>query len=185
MTKKFFITTPIYYVNDVPHIGHTCTTIAADILARYHKLLGEDVFFLTGTDEHGNKVAQEAAAAGLTPKEFCDKVSRSFKEIWPKLNIQYDYFIRTTDPRHEKIASAVVQKLYDKGYIYKGMYEGFYCLGCEKFLNEKDLMDGKCPLHPNKEPQHQKEENYFFKLSSFKDVLIKAISDPNDPNHYE
>jgi len=185
MNNKFFITTPIYYVNDVPHIGHTCTTIAADILARHHKLLGEDVFFLTGTDEHGAKVAEEAKKANLTPQEFCDKVSKTFSDIWPKLNIQYDYFIRTTNLQHEKIVQELIQKIYDNGDIYKAEYVGLYCVGCEKFITEDELVDGKCPLHPNKEIEKQKEENYFFKLSKYAPILVKAIEDENDKNHYQ
>jgi methionyl-tRNA synthetase len=183
--KKFFITTPIYYVNDKPHIGHTCTTLAADILARYHKLLGDDVFFLTGTDEHGAKVAEEAKKANLTPQEFCDKVSKTFSSIWPKLNIKYDYFIRTTNPQHEKIVQDLIQKIYDNGDIYKAEYEGLYCVGCEKFITEDELVNGKCPLHPNQEIEKQKEENYFFKLSKYAPILVKAIEDENNKNHYQ
>lgn len=171
---KFFLTTPIYYVNDVPHIGHAYTTVAADVLARYwrEKTGEENVFFLTGTDEHGAKVAQSAKEAGKTPKEFVDSVAPRFQEAWKLLNIEYDYFIRTTDPKHEKIVQEVLQKIYDKGHIYEGVYEGLYCEGCERFLTEDDLVNGKCPLHSNKEPVHQKEKNYFFKLSAFKDKLL-------------
>lgn len=185
MNNKFFVTTPIYYVNDVPHIGHTCTTVAADILARHHKLLGQEVFFLTGTDEHGAKVAEEAKKTGLTPQEFCDKVSKTFSDIWPKLNIQYDYFIRTTNPQHEKIVQELMQKIYDNGDIYKAQYEGLYCVGCEKFITEDELVKGKCPHHPNKKIEKQKEENYFFKLSKYAPILIKAIENENDKNHYQ
>lgn len=185
MNKKFYVTTPIYYVNDVPHIGHAYTTIAADVLARYHRLLDEDVFFLTGTDEHGAKVAEAAKEAGKKPKEFCDQVVSRFVEAWKSLNISNDYFIRTTDPRHEKIVQELLQKVYDNGYIYPDTYEGLYCVGCEKFLTETDLVDGKCPLHPNRKPVKQKEENYFFRLKSFQEKLIKAIEDKNDPNYYE
>ncbi|MDP3955073.1 MAG: methionine--tRNA ligase [bacterium] len=184
MNKKFYITTPIYYVNDKPHIGHACTTVAADIVARYHKLLGEEVFFLTGTDEHGAKVAEEAAKAGIDPQTFCDKVSQTFQDIWPKLGIQTDYFIRTTNPDHKKIVQEVIQKIYDKGDIYKAKYEGFYCVGCEKFIAETDVVDGRCPLHPTLEIQKQSEENYFFKLSKYVPDLIKAIENPDNQNHY-
>lgn len=184
MEKKFYVTTPIYYVNDVPHLGHTCTTVAADILARYHKLLGEDIFFLTGTDEHGGKVAQAAKDKNLSPQEFCDQVSQTFSSIWPKLNIDYSYFIRTTNPQHEKVVQELIQEIYDKGDVYKAKYEGLYCVGCEKFLTDNDLVEGKCPLHPNATPQHQSEENYFFKLSKYVPLLIKTIEDENDPNHY-
>ncbi|MBI2007420.1 MAG: methionine--tRNA ligase [Candidatus Blackburnbacteria bacterium] len=171
---KYFVTTPIYYVNDVPHIGHAYTTVAADALARYwrEKVGKENVFFLTGTDEHGAKVAQAAKEAGKTPKEFADSVVPRFQEAWKLLNIEYDYFIRTTDPKHERVVREILQKIYDKGYIYEGVYEGLYCEGCEKFLTKDELVDGKCPLHPNKEPVYQKEKNYFFRLSAFKDKLL-------------
>ena len=185
MENKFFITTPIYYVNDVPHIGHACTTVAADILARYHKLLGEEVFFLTGTDEHGAKVAEEAKKVNLTPQEFCDKVSKTFSDIWPKLNIQYDYFIRTTNPKHQAIVQELIQKIYDNGDIYKAEYEGLYCIGCEKFIAEDELVNKRCPHHPNGDIEKQKEENYFFKLSKYAPILIKAIEDKNNKNHYQ
>jgi methionyl-tRNA synthetase len=184
MANKFYVTTPIYYVNDVPHIGHTCTTVAADIASRYHKLLGEQVFFLTGTDEHGAKVAEAAAAEGLPPQEFTDKVSQTFANIWPKLNIQYDYFIRTTNPDHEKIVQEILQKIYEKGDIYKGKYTGLYCVGCEKFITETELVSGRCPLHPSKEVVAQEEENYFFRLSKYVPSLIEAIEDENHPLHY-
>lgn len=176
MNKKFYITTPIYYVNDVPHVGHAYTTIAADIIARYHRdLLEEDVFFLTGTDEHGNKVAEAAKKAGKNPKDFCDEVSSHFKEAWENLNIHNDYFFRTTNKRHELKVQQILQKIYDRGFIYRDTYEGLYCLGCEKFLTEKDLVDGCCPFHPKEKPIKQKEKNYFFKLSVFKDELVKII----------
>lgn len=185
MNKKFYVTTPIYYVNDVPHVGHAYTTIAADVVARYHRLLEEDVFFLTGTDEHGAKVASAAKEAGKKPKEFCNQVVARFIDAWKNLNISNDYFIRTTHPRHEKIVQELLQKVYDRGFIYKGIYEGLYCVGCEKFLIETDLVDGRCPLHPNQKPVKQKEKNYFFKLSDFRIKLIKAIEDKTDPNYYE
>jgi len=185
MTKKFYITTPIYYVNDVPHIGHAYTTIAADVLARYHRLSGEDVFFLTGTDEHGAKVAEAAKEASKKPKKFCDEVVSRFVDAWKKLNISNDYFIRTTDPRHEKIVQKLLQKVYNNGYIYEGTYEGLYCVGCEKFLTETDLVNSRCPLHPNQKPLKQKEKNYFFKLSTFRKKLIKVIENRKDSNHYE
>ncbi len=174
MGKKYYVTTPIYYVNDAPHIGSAYTTLAADILARYYRLkLGDkNVFFLTGTDEHGQKIAQSAKEKGLSPIEFADSVVPKFKEAWKLLNISYDYFIRTTDPRHEKIASDVLQKIYDTGYIYEGVYEGPYCIGCERFYKESELVDGRCPLHPNKEISHQKEKNYFLKL---KDLVSERV----------
>lgn len=184
MEDRYYITTPIYYVNDVPHIGHTCTTVAADIVARYHRLSGKKVFFLTGTDEHGAKVAEAAIQKNQTPQDFCNQVSQTFSNIWPKLNIQYDYFIRTTNPDHEKTVQDVLTEIYKKGDIYKAKYKGLYCVGCEKFVTETDLADGKCPDHPNKKIVEQEEENYFFKLSKYVPLLIKAIEDKNDKNHY-
>lgn len=175
--SRFCVTTPIYYVNDKPHLGHAYTTLCADVLARFYRLKYGDknVFFLTGTDEHGAKVQQSAEAAGLTPLEFVEKTSQSFKDAWSKLNIKYDYFIRTSDPQHEKVVQDLLKRIYDKGYIYAGEYEGLYCVGCEKFLQSDDLVDGVCPLHPNQKPVAQKEKNYFFKLSEFGDKLLKAL----------
>lgn len=184
MAQNFYVTTPIYYVNDVPHLGHTCTTVVTDIIARYHKLIGDEVFFLTGTDEHGAKVAEAAEKKGLSPQKFVDQISLNFKQIWPRLNIQYDYFIRTTNPDHERIAQKLIQKIYQNGDIYKGKYEGLYCVGCEKFITETDLVSGRCPFHPNQKIQKQSEENYFFKLSKYAPLLIKAIQDSHDKNHY-
>ena len=180
--KKYYITTPIYYVNDVPHIGHTCTTLVADFLARYHRLNNRQVFFLTGTDEHGLKVAQAAAKKNLSPQKFCDQVSTRFQKIWKKLNISHDYFVRTTDLKHKKIASQIIQKIYDKGDIYQDTYEGLYCIGCEKFLTETDLVNDRCPLHPPEKTIHQKEENWFFKLSKYVPQIIKLIE--NDKTNY-
>jgi len=182
VTSKYYITTPIYYVNDVPHIGHTCTTVAADILARYHRLNGENVFFLTGTDEHGAKVAQAAAKKDLTPEDFCNKISTRFQKTWENLNISNDFFIRTTDPRHVKVASQLLKKIYENGDIYKDVYQGLYCIGCEKFLTESDLEDGHCPLHPPEQTINQKEENWFFRLSKYAPKLIELIE--NDETNY-
>jgi len=175
--NKYYVTTPIYYVNDVPHIGHAYTTLAADVLTRYfqEKLGGGKVFFLTGTDEHGQKVAQAAKEKGVSPREYADYVAPRFEEAWKLLNIQYDYFIRTTDPKHEKVVSEFLQKIYDNGFIYKGTYKGLYCVGCEKFLTETELVNGKCPLHPNKEPVRQEEENYFLKLGELSKEVLKKI----------
>lgn len=179
MDRKFYVTTTIYYVNDVPHVGHAYTTLAADIVARYwqQKIGKECVFFLTGTDEHGQKIQQAAQEQGLDPKSFADSVAPRFQEAWQLLNIKYDYFIRTTDPRHEKVAQALLQKIYDRGYIYKGIYEGLYCVGCEKFLTESDIVNGKCPLHQNKTPIYQKEENYFLKLKELSKIVLQKIKD--------
>lgn len=173
--NKFFITTPIYYINDVPHIGHTCTTIAADIIARLHKQKNEKVFFLTGTDEHGQKIADVAKKENLNPKEYCDKIAVIFEEAWKKLNIDFDFFIRTTDPRHEKVVTDLLQKIYDKGDVYKAKYEGWYCIGCEKFLTETDLIDGHCPLHPAEKTVWKSEENWFFRLSKYIPQIIELI----------
>jgi len=181
-SKKFFITTPIYYINDVPHIGHTCTTVAADIIARLHKQFGEDVFSLTGTDEHGQKVAESAEQQNLTPKDYCDKISPRFENAWKDLNIDFDFFIRTTDPRHEKIVADLLQKIYDNGDAYKDKYEGWYCVGCEKFLTETELVDGHCPLHPPEKTVKKSEENWFFRLSKYVPKLIELIE--NDKTNY-
>jgi len=172
--EKFYITTPIYYSNEAPHIGSAYTTIAADILARYHRVLGKKVFFLTGTDEHGTKIAQAAEEAGKDPQQFCDEISEKFKHAWKILNISNDNFIRTTDPKHKEVVQKVLQQLFDKDLIKKGEYEGLYCVGCEKYLTEKDLVDGKCPDH-KKEPELLKEESYFFKLSNFQQTLLDKI----------
>ena len=177
--KKFYVTTTIYYVNDVPHAGHAYTTLAGDVVARYwRQKLGRDrVFFLTGTDEHGQKVQQSAQEQGLTPKAFADKVAPRFEEAWKSLGIDYDFFIRTTDPRHEKVVVDLLEKVYKKGFIYKGKYSGLYCVGCEKFLTETDLENGRCPLHPNKEPEYQEEENYFLKLKELSAIVLKKIEE--------
>ncbi|MFA6369084.1 MAG: methionine--tRNA ligase [Candidatus Shapirobacteria bacterium] len=180
--KKFFITTPIYYINDVPHIGHTCTTVAADVVARLHRTKGEEVFFLTGTDEHGQKVAETAQKEGLEIKEYCDKISPRFEEAWKSLDISYDFFIRTTDLRHEKVVAEVLQKIYDNGDVYKAKYEGLYCVGCEKFLTETELVDGHCGLHPAEKTVSKSEENWFFKLSKYVPEIIKLIE--NDESNY-
>jgi methionyl-tRNA synthetase len=172
--RKFYITTPIYYVNSEPHIGHAYTTIAADVLARYHRLRKEEVFFLTGTDEHGAKIAKIAQETNKTPLQLCDENSELFKKTWQSLNISYDNFIRTTDSSHVKSVQKTLQILYDKKFIYKGIYKGFYCLGCEQFKRERDLINGKCPDHQIK-PEIIKEENYLFKLSQFENVLRKKI----------
>jgi len=164
--KKFYITTPIYYVNDKPHIGHAYTTIAADVLTRFFKKQGKDVFFLTGTDEHGINIARAAEKAGKNPQEFCDKNSELFKRAWKNLNIKYDYFIRTTDEHHEKTVKDFLKKLKQKDAVYEKEYTGLYCSGCEKFLTEKELIDGKCPDH-KKEPEKISEKNWFFNLEKY------------------
>jgi len=168
--RKILITTPIYYVNDKPHIGHAYTTLAADVLTRFFRAQGKEVFFLTGTDEHGAKIAEVAEKAGKTPKEICDENSEDFKKAWQNLEIKYDYFIRTTDKRHEEAVKKFVEKLKEKNAIYEKEYEGLYCVGCEKFLTEKDLVDGLCPDHKRK-PEIVSEKNYFFKLD------LKAVKE--------
>ncbi len=177
---KYYLTTAIDYVNGAPHIGHAYEKILADIIARHYSLRTDNMFFLTGTDEHGIKIQKTAASQGITPKELCDKNAQKFKDAWAKLDIKYNKFIRTTDEEHEKIVQKIFQKLKDKGAIYKHEYEGWYCQGCECFLNPKDLTeDGLCPDHLKK-PDIVKEENYFFKLSAYKDAIIKHIKEHPD-----
>ncbi len=174
MAKKFYVTTPIYYANSEPHVGSAYTTIAADIFARWHKLLGEKVFFLTGTDEHGQKIQEIAEKAGKAPQKFVDEIAGKFKDAFKLLNISNDFFIRTTNKEHEKEVKKILQELYDKKLIYKGEYEAYYCVECEQYLNKSDLVDGCCPLH-KKEPELRKEEAYLFKLSAFQGRLLKLI----------
>ena len=173
--KKFYITTAIDYVNAEPHIGHAFEKVLADAIARWHHLKGENVFFLTGVDENAQKNEQAACKAGIPVRKFVDKNSKLFIELNKKLNVSYDDFIRTSEERHIKKAQEIFKKVYDKGDIYKGKYEGYYCLGCEAFITEKDLVNGKCPEH-NKEPEFTSEEAYFFKLSKYKNQIIKLIN---------
>jgi methionyl-tRNA synthetase len=169
---RFYLTTPIYYVNDVPHIGHAYTTVIADALARWHRLLGDDVFFLTGTDEHGLKVQRAAADNGLSPKEHADRTSERFKDAWKLLDIAYDDFIRTTDERHYPVVQDFLQRIYDNGDIELGTYEGPYCVSCEGYYAEGDLLDGGlCPIH-KKSVEQLVEENWFFKLSRYEQPLL-------------
>jgi methionyl-tRNA synthetase len=174
MSKKFYITTPIYYVNDVPHIGHAYTTIAADTLARYHRLLGEPVFFLTGTDEHGQKVEKAAQERGKTAKEHADLLSENFKKLWVKLEITNDAFMRTTDKEHIAVVQELLQKLYDKGEIERRTYEGWYCTPDERFWTEKDIIEGKCP-DCGRPVEQIKEDNYFFLMSKYQARLVEHI----------
>ncbi|MEE9502787.1 MAG: class I tRNA ligase family protein, partial [Candidatus Aminicenantaceae bacterium] len=174
--ETFFITTPIYYVNDVPHIGHAYTTIIADALSRFKKLAGKEVFFLTGTDEHGQKIEKSAAEKGLKPIELADRMVGRFKDLWNELNIEYDYFIRTTQPFHEKGVQKIFQTLKDKGDIYKGIYEGYYCVSDENFLSEDVPLedDGhKVCLDCGKKAGKVSEECYFFKLSAYQERLLE------------
>ncbi len=179
MEKIFYVTTPIYYVNASPHIGHAYTTIVADVMARFYRLSGYRTFFMTGTDEHGDKIAEAAGKAGVTPKEYADRISIQFRDLWPQLSITNDYFIRTTDENHVKTVQYILQKVYDAGDIYFGKYEGFYCVGCERFYMETELVDGKCPDH-QVAPEFRQESNYFFKMSKYQDWLIGYIKDHPD-----
>src|SRR3954465_3746208 len=168
---SFYVTTPIYYVNAAPHLGHAYTTIAADVMARHHRQRGDDVFFLTGTDEHGEPVADAAAAAGVSPRELADKNAERFKALAPLLNATNDFFIRTSDPRHVKAVQDVLQKVKDNGYVELGTYEGPYCPRCADFKSDNEILDGnKCPIHLI-ELDWEQEENYFFKLSALQERL--------------
>jgi methionine--tRNA ligase len=172
--KSYYVTTPIYYVNDKPHIGHAYTTILADVLANYHRLLGVPTYFLTGTDEHGQKVQQAADKNGLTPQQQCDQTVVRFQELWKRLEITNDDFIRTTEDRHKVIVQEVLQDLYDRDEIYRADYQGWYCVACERFFAEKDLVDGNCPECGRKVDAIQ-ESNYFFRMSKYQDWLIDYI----------
>ncbi len=179
MPKPFYITTPIYYVNDVPHIGHAYTTVAADVLARYRRLHGDDVFFLTGLDEHGQKIQQAAAKAGIAPQTHCDRLAPQFKNLWQRLNISHDAFIRTTDVAHKKIVQLYLQQLYNKQLIYKADYTGWYCTFDERFWTEKDVVQGLCP--DCKRPVEQiSESNYFFRMGQCQERLIRHIESHQD-----
>jgi methionyl-tRNA synthetase len=185
--RTYFITTPIYYVNAQPHIGHAYTTIVADVLVRHHRMAGFRTFFLTGTDEHGDKIAEAAQKANTTPKEYADRISAQFRSLWPELAITNDYFIRTTDANHVETVRLILQNVYDSGDIYFGNYEGFYCVGCERFYMEKELVSGLCPDHQTA-PEYRKESNYFFKMSKYQDWLIGHIKDHPDfirPERYK
>jgi methionyl-tRNA synthetase len=171
---RIYLTTPIYYINAEPHLGHTYTTLLVDTLARYWRSRGVDTFFLTGTDEHGEKIAEAAALAGETPKAFADRVSAAYRERWTELGFAYDHFIRTTDAAHERYVQKILQLLHDRGEIYFGKYGGLYCLGCERFLTEKELVDGRCPDHKTV-PSYVEEENYFFRMSRYQERLIAEI----------
>ena len=168
---RFYVTTPIYYVNDAPHIGHAYTTVTADALSRWHRLLGEDVWFLTGTDEHGLKVAQAAEKNEVSPREWADRTVERFRDAWKLLNISNDDFIRTTEPRHYAAVEKLLQACYDAGDIELGIYEGLYCVACEAYYTETELVGGNCPIH-HRPVDSVTEENYFFKLSRFEQRLL-------------
>lgn len=177
--KRVYFTTPIYYVNAEPHLGHAYTTIVADVLNRFYKLAGYQTFFLTGTDEHGDKVAQAARAAGESPQSYADRISALFSQLWPKLQITNDRFIRTTEGAHQRVVQLILQKVYEAGDIYYGEYGGHYCRGCERFLTAKELVEDKCPDHGT-EPEFIKEKNYFFRMSKYQSWLIDYIQ--NNPD---
>ena len=187
MTRPFYVTTPIYYVNARPHLGHAYTTIVADVATRFHTMRGSEAFFLTGTDEHGDKVVRAAKKENMTPREYVDTISRLFRDLWPELSVNNSAFIRTTDPSHMAVVEQVLQKIYDAGDIYFSEYEGKYCFGCERFYTDRELVEGKCPDHET-EPEIIKESNYFFKMSRYQDWLIDHIRNTPDfirPERYK
>lgn len=187
MEKAFYITTPIYYVNAAPHLGHAYTTIVADVLTRFHRLAGCETYFLTGTDEHGDKIVTAAEKAGQAPKEYVDSISALFRALWPKLNIGHDDFIRTTDAVHQETVKLILSKVKEKGDIYFSDYSGLYCFGCERFYTERELVDGRCPDH-QVEPTRISESNYFFRMSKYQDWLIAHIQEHPDfirPERYK
>ncbi|MBW1816284.1 MAG: class I tRNA ligase family protein, partial [Deltaproteobacteria bacterium] len=163
MTKRFYITTPIYYVNAEPHIGHAYSTIVADTMNRYHRISGCETYFLTGTDEHGDKIVAAAEASGETPKAYVDRISQLFRDLWPRLNITNNDFIRTTDAHHQETVRTILDRVNRNGDIYFSEYEGRYCTGCERFYTDRELVDGKCPDHQTA-PVTIREANYFFRM---------------------
>jgi methionyl-tRNA synthetase len=177
---KAYITTPIYYVNDIAHIGHAYTTIIADTLARYSRLAGLDTFFLTGTDEHGQKIEESAKARGKSAKEYADEISAKFKDLWDEFEISYDKFIRTTDSDHMKGVQKAFKVMYDNGDIYKDVYKGHYCISCETFFPETQLVDGEFCPECGKITTIVEEESYFFKLSKYQDKLLEWYN--NNPD---
>ncbi len=187
MTDPLYITTPIYYVNDRPHLGHAYTTIVTDVISRFAKMKKQECFFLTGTDEHGDKIVRAAKKENLSPREYVEKISSLFKGLWPELNIENSYFVRTTDQSHIAVVENVLRKIYDSGDIYFAEYEGQYCFGCERFYSERELVDGKCPDHATA-PEVIKESNYFFKMSKYQQWLLDHIEKNPDfirPERYK
>jgi methionyl-tRNA synthetase len=176
---SYYVTTPIYYVNATPHIGHAYTTIAADILVRHYRQRGEDTFFLTGVDEHASKVARVAAEQGLTPMEYADRIVGAWQEVPRRVAATNDFFIRTTDEGHKAFVAEFLQRMYDAGDVYEDVYAGFYCVGCEAFKTEAELVDGKCPIHET-EPEWIEEKNWFFRLSSYQDRLLALYDERPD-----
>ncbi len=179
MASPFYVTTPIYYVNARPHLGHAYTTIAADVARRFHTMSSDRTYFLTGTDEHGDKIVRAAKKENRTPREYVDRISGLFRKLWPELNISNDNFIRTTDPAHMAVVETILQRIYDSGDIYFSEYEGLYCFGCERFYTERELVDGCCPDHQTP-PETIKESNYFFKMSRYQQWLIDHINQHPD-----
>src|SRR5918994_2445413 len=176
---SFFVTTPIYYVNSTPHVGHAYTTIAADILARHRRQRGEDTFFLTGTDEHGSKIARAAEEQGLEPRAFVDQMAAHWRELPRRVNATNDFFIRTTDPPHEAVVQEFLQAIYDRGDIYEGTYAGLYCYSCEAFYTEAELVEGRCPQHGTV-PEYVEEKNFFFRLAAYQDRLLALYDERPD-----
>ncbi len=177
--ERIYLTTPLYYVNAEPHLGHTYTTILADTLKRYHQSVGDETFLLTGTDEHGDKIAQAAAANNTTPENYADRISALFRSTWDSCGIAYDHFIRTTDDYHKSYVQKILQKIHDAGDIYFGEYGGFYCYGCERFYTEKELIDGKCPDHLTV-PEYISEKNYFFRMGKYQQRLVETLQGKPD-----
>ena len=180
MPGRFYVTTPIYYVNDVPHIGHAYTTVTADAVARWHRLLGDETTFLTGTDEHGLKIQRAAADNGITPQEQADATSVRFREAWDLLQISNDGFIRTTEPRHHRAVQTLLERIKDNGWIYQDTYAGWYCVSCEAYYGEDDLVEGNCPVH-DRPAEWFEEENWFFRLSAFEEQLTAWLSQTPSP----
>jgi len=179
MVMRFYVTTPIYYVNSTPTLGHAYTTIAADILTRHHRQRGDETYFLTGVDEHADKVARVAAEQGLAPQEYADKIVGAWQELPRRLNAVNDFFIRTSDDGHKRFVQEFLQRIYDNGDVYQDVYAGWYCVGCEAFKTEAELVDGRCPDHGT-EPEWLEEKNWFFRLSAYQDRLLQLYDDRPD-----
>jgi methionyl-tRNA synthetase len=174
--SRFYLTTAIDYVNSKPHLGTAYEKVAADVIARYQKLAGADVWFLMGNDEHSQNVYRAAVEQGLDPVAYCDQMEVLFRDTWGRLDVRFDDFIRTTQARHKAGVNELATRIHSKGDIYEGVYEGWYCVGCEAFKQEKDLVEGRCPLHPKNEPQWIKEKNYFFRLKKYQQRILDHIS---------
>ena len=177
--RSYYATTPIFYVNAAPHLGHAYTTILVDVVTRFHRLKGDDTFFLTGTDEHGEKVAKAAQSNGQTPQQYTDEISAQWRNTWNRLGIQYDEFIRTTEPRHKQVVQEILQRVYDSGDIFYGEYSGLYCVGAERFVTEKELVDGKCP-DDDQPPEYRSEANYFFRMEKYRPWLRDQLAQKPD-----